>query len=52
MSQIQSNILVENTRERSVSYRDRVYIVKDIILRLIEYGKMNQTAVTTFVDLI
>ena len=34
-----------------MSYRDRVYIVSDIILKLIEYGKMNQTAVTTFCGL-
>ena len=25
-------------------YRDRIYIVKDIILKLVEYGELNQTA--------
>ena len=25
-------------------YRERVYIVKDIILKLVEYGELNQTA--------
>jgi predicted transcriptional regulator len=25
-------------------YRERVYIVKDIILKLVEYGQLNQTA--------
>lgn len=34
-----------------MSYRDRVYIVSDIFPKLIEYGKMNQTAVTTFCGL-
>ncbi len=34
-----------------MSYRDRVYIVSDIILKLVEYGEMNQTAVTTFCGL-
>ncbi|MRN62127.1 MAG: hypothetical protein FIO03_08850 [Nitrosopumilales archaeon] len=26
------------------SYRERIYIVKDIILKLVEYGELNQTA--------
>ena len=34
-----------------MSYRDKVYIVSDIILNLIEYGKMNQTAIATFCGL-
>jgi|SRR5215831_12028294 len=25
-------------------YRERIYIVKDIILKLVEYGQLNQTA--------
>jgi predicted transcriptional regulator len=25
-------------------YRERIYIVKDIILKLVEYGELNQTA--------
>jgi predicted transcriptional regulator len=25
-------------------YRERIYIVKDIILKLVEYGRLNQTA--------
>ena len=24
------------------SYRDRIYIVKDVILKLVEYGELNQ----------
>jgi predicted transcriptional regulator len=33
------------------SYRDRIYIVKDIILKLIEYGELNQTALVSFCGL-
>jgi len=32
-------------------YRDRVYIVKDIILTLSEYGQLNQTALFSFCGL-
>jgi predicted transcriptional regulator len=34
-----------------VSPRDRVYIVKDLMLKLIEYGEMNQTALISFCGL-
>ena len=33
------------------SYRDRVYIVKDVILKLVEYGELNQTALVSFCGL-
>jgi len=33
------------------SYRDRIYIIKDIILKLVEYGELNQTALTSFCGL-
>src|SRR5919206_5203056 len=33
------------------SYRDRIYIVKDIILKLVEYGELNQTALISFCGL-
>lgn len=33
------------------SYRDRIYIVKDLILKLVEYGEMNQTALISFCGL-
>jgi predicted transcriptional regulator len=33
------------------SYRDRIYIVKDIILKLVEYGELNQTALVSFCGL-
>ncbi|MFQ5475512.1 MAG: winged helix-turn-helix domain-containing protein [Nitrosopumilus sp.] len=32
-------------------YRDRIYIVKDIILTLAEYGHLNQTALFSFCGL-
>lgn len=32
-------------------YRDRIYIVKDIILTLAEYGQLNQTALISFCGL-
>jgi len=32
-------------------YRDRIYIVKDIILTLSEYGQLNQTALFSFCGL-
>ena len=44
-------MIENNTSSKTIGYRDRVYIVTDIILKLIEYGKMNQTAVTTFCGL-
>ena len=34
-----------------ISYRDRIYIVKDIILKLLEYGELNQTALVSFCGL-
>ena len=33
------------------SYRDRIYIVKDVILKLVEYGELNQTALMSFCGL-
>ena len=35
----------------SKKYRDRIYIIKDIILTLSEYGKLNQTALFSFCGL-
>lgn len=32
-------------------YRDRVYIIKDIILTLAEYGQLNQTTLLSFCGL-
>src|ERR671932_2088130 len=30
------------------SYRDRIYIIQDIIVKLVEYGELNQTALISF----
>lgn len=35
----------------SSSYRDRIYIIKDVILKLVEYGELNQTALVSFCGL-
>jgi predicted transcriptional regulator len=35
----------------TVSHRDRIYIVEDIILKLTEYGELNQTALISFCGL-
>src|ERR671932_643055 len=34
-----------------LSQRDRIYIVKDLILKLVEYGALNQTALMSFCGL-
>jgi predicted transcriptional regulator len=33
------------------SYRDRIYIIQDIILKLTEYGELNQTTLINFTGL-
>jgi len=33
------------------SYRDRIYMVKDVILKLIEHGELSQTALLSFCGL-
>lgn len=33
------------------SYRDRIYIIKDIILMLVQYGELNQTSLVSFCGL-
>ncbi len=38
-------------QQATVSYRDRIYIVKDILLKLVEYGELNQTALVSFCGL-
>jgi predicted transcriptional regulator len=34
-----------------ISYRDRIYIIKDVILKLVEYGELNHTALVSFCGL-
>ena len=33
------------------SYRDRIYMIEDIILKLVEHGELNQTALISFCGL-
>jgi predicted transcriptional regulator len=33
------------------SHRDRIYIIKDLILMLVQYGELNQTALVSFCGL-
>jgi predicted transcriptional regulator len=33
------------------SHREKIYIVKDIILKLVEYGQLNQTALISYCGL-
>ncbi|HJT46571.1 MAG TPA: winged helix-turn-helix domain-containing protein [Nitrososphaeraceae archaeon] len=35
----------------TTSYRERIYIIQDIILKLAEYGELNQTAIISFTGL-
>ena len=35
----------------SQSHRDRIYIIRDIIMKLVEYGQLNQTALVSFCGL-
>ncbi|MFN3655118.1 MAG: winged helix-turn-helix domain-containing protein [Candidatus Nitrosotenuis sp.] len=35
----------------SKSYRDKIYMVKDIIALLVEYGELNQTALVSYCGL-
>jgi predicted transcriptional regulator len=49
-----SSYVSENTPSIPSSanvYRDRVYIIKDVILKLVEYNEMNQTALFSFCGL-
>ena len=39
------------TLSPNVHYRDRIYIIKDVILKLVEYGELNQTALMSFCGL-
>lgn len=44
--QLQSNVV-----SSPQSHRDRIYIVRDIIMKLVEYGQLNQTALVSFCGL-
>ena len=34
-----------------ISHRDRIYIIKDVILKLVEYGELTQTALVSYCGL-
>lgn len=40
-----------NHLSTSHCYRDRIYIIKDVILSLVEYGHLNQTSLIRFCGL-
>lgn len=42
---------LEELSSSRVSHRDRIYIIKDLILKLVEYGELNQTALVSFCGL-
>jgi predicted transcriptional regulator len=44
-------MIAKNLESKRLSYRDRVYMVRDIILKLVEYGEVNQTALISFCGL-
>jgi len=44
-------MIVKLDMATSKKYRDRIYIIKDIILTLSEYGQLNQTALFSFCGL-
>lgn len=43
--------LQPNLVSSSQSHRDRIYIIRDIIMKLVEYGQLNQTALVSFCGL-
>jgi predicted transcriptional regulator len=42
---------LEELSSSRVSHRDRIYIIKDLILKLVEYGELNQTSLVSFCGL-
>ena len=49
------NLILDLTSHKAISlsheYRDRIYIRKDIILKLTEHGEMNQTSLLSYCGL-
>jgi len=37
--------------DSQTSHRDRIYIVKDLMLKLTQYGELNHTALMTYCGL-
>jgi predicted transcriptional regulator len=44
-------LFLEELSSSRVSHRDRIYIIKDLILKLVEYGELNQTSLVSFCGL-
>ena len=42
---------LSNLVSSSQIHRDRIYIIRDIIMKLVEYGELNQTALVSFCGL-
>jgi predicted transcriptional regulator len=48
------NVLENSSKSLSSShilYRDKIYIIKDVILKLVEYGELTQTTLISFCGL-
>ena len=43
--------LRSTTRLSHAQYRERIHIIRDILLKLVEYGELNQTALLSFCGL-
>jgi predicted transcriptional regulator len=46
-----SHIIEQLSSGSHAFYRDKIYIIKDIILKLVEYGELNLTALVSFCGL-
>lgn len=44
-------IVCDLSSSSHILYRDRIYIIKDVILKLVEYGELNHTALVSFCGL-
>lgn len=47
----QQQLSESSSRLSHAQYRDRIQIVRDILLKLVEYGELNQTALMSFCGL-
>lgn len=51
IGQRQQQLSEAKVRISPTHYRDRIYIIRDILVKLVEYGEINQTALMTFCGL-
>ena len=47
----QLHLSESSLRLSHAQYRDRIYMIRDILLKLVEYGELNQTALISFCGL-